>query len=106
MGINCASAEEFSRLTGAVSDTFALQIEALRNLSAHGVSVHPAVMLSFSTAPNIDLLRHRLARIHRSFANFEAEELVLYGDTGKHLHKAGISYQGAYDHRYLPPEQV
>lgn len=101
-----ASAEEFSRLTGAEPDAFALQIEALRNLSAHGVSVHPAVMLSFSTAHNIDVLRKRLARIHRDFASFEAEELVLYGDTAKRLHKAGISYHGAYDPKYVPPEQV
>ncbi|MBW1792232.1 MAG: radical SAM protein, partial [Deltaproteobacteria bacterium] len=90
VGIKGASAEEFSRLTGAQPAAFALQLAALQNLIAAGVSSHPAVMVSFSSADNLKTLRNQLATISPHYRDFEAEEVVLYGDTGKRLTKANL----------------
>ena len=101
-----ASEEEFSRLTGARPEAFALQLAALKNLYEAGVRVQPAVMVSFSSDENIEALRNRLAQIALHFASFEVEELVLYGDTAKRLRKAGISYRSAYQPAHIPRDQV
>jgi uncharacterized Fe-S cluster-containing radical SAM superfamily protein len=77
--------QEFSRLTGANLDGFGLQIAALENLVAEGVIVHPAVMTSFSAAENLASLRVRLAEIVPWFADFEEEEVMLYGDVERRL---------------------
>ena len=90
VGIKGASAEEFSRLTGAQPAAFALQLAALQNLTTAGVSSHPAVMVSFSSADNLKTLRNQLAAIAPHYRDFEAEEVVLYGDTGKRLIKAHL----------------
>ncbi len=100
------SEEEFCRLTGAQPDAFQLQLQALANLTAAGVSVHPAVMVSFSSEKNINTLRSRLARIAPRFADFEEEELVLYGDTAKRLQEAKINYHKAYKPQNIPQEQI
>lgn len=101
-----ASEEEFSRLTGARPEGFALQLAALENLLEAGVSVHPAVMISFSSERNIEALRQRLAEIALALADFEVEEVVLYGDTENRLQKAGLEYRRAYQPQQIPPEQV
>jgi len=88
--------EEFSRLTGALPAGFALQEKALEHLAAAGVSAHPAVMISFSSDADIDALRRRLARIRPHFAEFEVEELALYGDVDERLERVGIAYHSAY----------
>jgi uncharacterized Fe-S cluster-containing radical SAM superfamily protein len=98
--------EEFSRLTGADPGGFALQLRALENLAAAGVEAHPAVMVSFSPAENVRLLRRRLARISPDFEDFEAEELALWGGVEERLRKAGLSGAPAHDPRRLPPDQV
>lgn len=100
------SEEEFCRLTGAGPEAFKLQLKALENLATAGVSVHPAVMVSFSSEKNINMLRARLARIEPRFANFEAEELVLYGDTAKRLQEAKINYHIAHKPQNIPQEQL
>lgn len=97
---------EFSRLTGAVPGAYALQFKALAHLDKTGVQVHPAVMVSFSPPEHIGRLRDRLATIHPRFADFEVEELVLYGDVKERLERAGIGYRTAYAPRGVPPEQV
>ena len=101
-----ASEKEFSRLTGAPPEAFVLQLTALRNLLTVGVSVHPAVMISFSSDKNIKALRTRLARIAPRFADFEVEELVFYGDTAKRLQKAKLNYHNAYEPEHVPPDQI
>lgn len=87
--------EEFSRLTGAEPEGFGLQLQALEHLACAGVSVHPAVMVSFSPDFHIEALRRRLERIRPDFADFEEEDLVLYGDVGDRLERAGIGYHDA-----------
>jgi uncharacterized Fe-S cluster-containing radical SAM superfamily protein len=82
--------EEFSRLTGARTEGFRLQLAALENLSEAGVSVHPAAMVSFSPTKNIEALQRRLSAIAPSLAAFEVEELALYGEVERRLRQAGI----------------
>lgn len=88
---------EFSRLTGAASSGFGLQLAALENLDRFNVSAHPAVMVSFSSPEKIKALRGRLRKINEAFEDFEVEELMLYGTVEERLIKAGISYKSAYE---------
>ncbi len=98
--------EEFSRLTGATPDGFYLQLKALENLLRHGVKVHPACMVSFSTPENINKLRERLKVIHPTFEEFEVEELILYPHVEERLKKLGISYYTGYRPDNIPPAQI
>jgi uncharacterized Fe-S cluster-containing radical SAM superfamily protein len=67
---------EFTRLTGAEPIGFDLQIQALVNLNRFNVSVHPAVMVSFSIPENVETLRTRLKEIDEDFEDFEVEEIA------------------------------
>ncbi|MDI6729101.1 MAG: radical SAM protein [Thermodesulfovibrionales bacterium] len=98
--------EEFSRLTGTVPERFDLQLKALENLVHHGVKVHPACMISFSTQENIKALRKRLKAIHPAFEEFEAEELILYPHVEERLKRLNITYYTSYRPDNIPPEQV
>jgi uncharacterized Fe-S cluster-containing radical SAM superfamily protein len=69
--------KEFSVLTGVVAEGCHLQLQALENLARFGVKVHPAVMISFSSAQAIDAVKKRLGKIRRDFVNAEIEELFL-----------------------------
>ena len=86
------SESEFTKLTGAESSGFRLQMGALENLARFNVTAHPAVMVSFSSTENIKAFRKRLKEIHEDFKNFEVEKLVLYGTVEERLMKAGLSY--------------
>lgn len=68
--------------------------------------VHPAVMVSFSTEHGLALLRKRLRIIDIRFADFEVEELELYGKTAQRLQEAGIEYHRSYAPTWIPPEQI
>jgi uncharacterized Fe-S cluster-containing radical SAM superfamily protein len=94
-----ASEEEFSRLTGARADGFALQIEALRNLHEAGARVHAAVMTAFSPADRLGALAERLAAVAPVLAEYEAEDLRLYGDVESRLEARGLTYRKAIDPR-------
>ncbi len=82
---------EFSALSGASSNGFYLQVQALENLVRADVKTHPAVMISFSTPDTIAVMRKQLRTIDRGFENLEVEELVLYGDVEERLEKANLS---------------
>lgn len=82
--------EEFSRLTGADPQGFALQIKALDQLARAGVSAHAAVMASFSTAENLAVLRQRLAETALGPMELEVEEVLMYRDVAERLKKAGF----------------
>ncbi|OGI43052.1 MAG: hypothetical protein A2150_06515 [Candidatus Muproteobacteria bacterium RBG_16_64_11] len=101
-----ANEAEFARLTGARPENFRLPLAALAHLDRAGVAVHPAVMVSFSSDEAIASLRARLGAIAARFADFEVEELVLYGDVAERLAAAHIRYRTAYTPRSIPPEQV
>lgn len=97
---------EFSQLTGARPEGFALQLAALEHLLAAGVECHPAVMVSFSPEDRIEALRLRLAQITPAFADFEVEELILYPAVAKRLAERGLSYRSAYLPDDLPQGQI
>jgi len=97
---------EFTRLTGAEPIGFDLQIQALVNLNRFNVSVHPAVMVSFSIPENVETLRTRLKEIDEDFEGFEREELALYGKVEERLMKAGLRYDTAHQPTCIPPGQV
>jgi uncharacterized Fe-S cluster-containing radical SAM superfamily protein len=97
---------EFAKLTGAEPAGYGLQLQALENLVRAHVTVHPAVMVSFSTPEAISHLRRRLREIREDFEDFEVEELALYGKVEERLMKAGISYNAAYEPKGIPPVQV
>jgi uncharacterized Fe-S cluster-containing radical SAM superfamily protein len=82
--------KEFSALTGATAEGFQLQLQALENLARFGVNVHPALMISFSSPEAVDAMKKNLGNIRRDFAEFEIEELVVYGDLEDRLIKANL----------------
>lgn len=90
--------DEFSLLTGALPDGFSRQFEALEHLCVAGVSVHPAVMLSFSTEEGLRTLRKELRKIDPGLeSELEEEYLLLYPHVAKRLKKAGLKPLIAYD---------
>jgi uncharacterized Fe-S cluster-containing radical SAM superfamily protein len=106
VGLKGTNGPEFSRLTGAVPEGFGLQLDALAHLFRAGANVRAAVMVSFSPEAHVRALRERLAAIAPSLADFEVEELVLYGDVAERLRRAGLGYRAAHTPRHIPPEQV
>jgi uncharacterized Fe-S cluster-containing radical SAM superfamily protein len=88
--------EEFSHLTGAVPEGFALQLQALEHLLAAGIDCHAAVMVSFSPVEARERLRQRLTAIHPALGDFEEEELILYPAVAARLAKRGLSYHTGY----------
>ncbi len=98
--------EEFSHLTGAVPEGFALQLKALEHLLAAGVDCHAAVMVSFSPVESRERLRQHLAAIHPALGDFEEEELILYPAVTARLTKRGLSYVSSYFPDGLPDDQI
>ncbi len=105
-----ASEEEFSRLTGARPKDFALQLAALENLLAAGVSVHPAVMISFSSERNIEALRSGLHGLPRLLRISRWRRSCSMATPKKGCKKPGSNTEGPTGHsrsrqnrsRYLP----
>jgi uncharacterized Fe-S cluster-containing radical SAM superfamily protein len=91
VSIKGTNGAEFTRLTGAESSGFRLQLGALENLARFNVTTHPAVMVSFSDREGIKDLKKRLKEIREDFQDFEVEDLVLYGSVEERLSKAGLS---------------
>jgi uncharacterized Fe-S cluster-containing radical SAM superfamily protein len=98
---------EFTALTGAPSEYFSLQLEALRNLTSTGVSCHPSVMVSFSDAVKIRKLKERLAAVSPHLKNeLEMEELILYPHVVKRLKQTQIDYEIGHDPGCVPKELI
>jgi uncharacterized Fe-S cluster-containing radical SAM superfamily protein len=99
--------QEFSTLTGAVSEAFDLQLKALGNLLDANVSCHPAVMLSFSPREGLDELMKRLEEVDPSLPKGVEEEYVfLYPHVKERLKRAGIEPRVAYTPERIPSELV
>lgn len=91
VSLKACDEEGFHRLTGAVPESFRYQLSALENLMTHGVSTHPAVMISFCTEEELRKLVRRLAEIDPSLpASLEPEIVTLYPHVRKRLVKAGV----------------
>jgi len=88
---------EFARLTGADPKGFHLQLNALRNLKKAGVSVHPAVMFSFSEREEIDRLYSTIWKIDPILhSEIEKEEVILYPYVVERLRRAGLEYYSGH----------
>ena len=98
--------EEFSSLTGANPEGFALQLRALENLRQYGIKVHPACMISFSHPENVKVLKKRLRAIDPTFEDFEVEELILYAPVKERLKTLDIKYLSAYKPQKVPEKQI
>ncbi len=102
-----ASPREFSRLTGADPRAFELQLKALENLLDEGVSVHPAVMLSFSNKEDVKMLVERLREIDPLLVEeLEEEYVFLYPHVVQKLKEEGVWPRIAYDPRRIPKELI
>ncbi len=107
VSIKGATPEEFSKLTGAIPEAFELQLQSLRNLLDYGVSVHPAVMLSFSSRKGIDYLVTRLNDVDREMVEeLEEEYVFLYPHVVEQLRKAGIWPKKAFEPDNIPGEYI
>lgn len=83
--------EEFSQLTGAEANAFALQLDALRNLVTNAVSCSVAVMLSFSPRKNLEDLKSVIEKINPQLASSIEEEYVfLYPHVLERLRKTRL----------------
>jgi uncharacterized Fe-S cluster-containing radical SAM superfamily protein len=99
--------DEFEKLTGANSEGFKQQLEALRSLHNAGVSCHPAVMSSFSTERNMCELRDRVSKIEPKLAkDLEVEELIRYRRVERQLQKYGLTPNVSHDPRNIPKQLV
>jgi uncharacterized Fe-S cluster-containing radical SAM superfamily protein len=84
---------DFARLTGADPEGFHLQLNALRYLKKAGVSVHPAVMLSFSEREAVDQLYSALWKIDPILhSEIEEEQVILYPRVEEKLKREGLKY--------------
>ena len=89
--------EEFARLTGADPRGFHLQLNALRYLKKAGVSVHPAVMFSFSGREAVDQLYSSIWKIDPILhSEIEEEKIILYPHVEEKLRRAGLQYHSAH----------
>ncbi|MBP1712545.1 MAG: molybdenum cofactor biosynthesis protein [Deltaproteobacteria bacterium] len=92
-----ASEGEFARLTGADPKGFQLQLAGLNHLVKAGVSVHPAVMASFSEKESMDKLYNLIWKINpRMQSEIEREEVILYPHVIEKLKTEGIRYNSGH----------
>ena len=91
VSIKGTNEDEFYKLTGADPKFFKYQLDAIGNLIEKNVSVHPAVMISFSSEENIESFIRRLDEIKKGLSRqMELEELILYLHVVKRLQKHGV----------------
>jgi len=101
------SESEFTKLTGAKSESFNLQLEALKNMIEAGVKCHPAVMTSFSTEESYRNLIERLGRIDLSLPQeVEIEELILYGHVAERLKRYSLQYHNSHRPDKVPRQLI
>jgi len=98
VSLKACSSESFQRITGACSEFFELQLRALRNLLKYGVSVHPAVMISFCQDDEVRSLVQRLREIDEALVHeLEEEVVILYPSVKKRLEKMGFRPRYSYE---------
>jgi uncharacterized Fe-S cluster-containing radical SAM superfamily protein len=96
--------EEFSRMTGAKSEGFELQLQSLETLIEAGVSCHPSIMASFSPRRSLDALIKRLENINRQVAKeTEIEKLILYPHVVNRIQRHGLKHYSAIVPERIPP---
>ena len=87
--------EQFSLLTGAKPEAFALQLTALRNLLDAGVKCHAAIMQEFAPDEKLTVLKEQLAAIDRRLGQrLEFEYLISFPHVVRELAKRGVHVKG------------
>jgi uncharacterized Fe-S cluster-containing radical SAM superfamily protein len=99
--------EEFAMLTGAEPDAFERVVGSLTILRDYNVSFNLAVMLSFSSTPNITRFKDRLKHlIPDALDGFEEEYVFLYPHVSHRLKRAGITPLVAHSPHGKPADLV
>lgn len=99
--------EEFTMLTGAKPEGFALQLKALQNLIDARVSCHPSVMVSFSPKKTLRSVIQRLRQVDPRLAEeVEIEELILYPHVVRRIQRYGLKYFTAYTPDRVSTKQI
>ncbi|HIQ04061.1 MAG TPA: radical SAM protein [Desulfurococcales archaeon] len=107
VSIKGCTPQEFSMLTGAIPEAFKLQLDALKNLLDYGVSVHPAVMLSFSSKESKMWLIEKLSEIDRVLVEeFEEEYVFEYPHVVERLRKAGLTPKISFKPTNIPEDLI
>lgn len=107
VSIKGCTSDDFTKLTGAYSWGFELQIKSLENLRDYNVSAHPAVMMSFSEDEDCKRLRDRLGKIKASyFEDFEEEYVFLYPHVKKLMDKYSLEPKIAYLPDDIPSDLI
>ena len=97
--------KEFSILTGAKSEGFALQLKAIEALVKNNVSCHPAVMVSFSEKEGFEKIVSKFKGIDSNL-EVEIEELILYPYVVKRLEKHNMKYKNGYEPENVPQRLI
>jgi uncharacterized Fe-S cluster-containing radical SAM superfamily protein len=101
------SDQEFSVLTGASSEGFALQLTSLKKLIEAGVKCHPSVMVSFSNKRGLVNLKQKLRKIDPALTEqVEIEDLILYPHVVQRIQKYGLKQVSGYEPNKVPKGQV
>jgi len=97
--------KEFSILTGAKPEGFALQLKAIENLVKNNVSCHPAVMVSFSEKESFEKIVSKFKEVDSNL-EVEIEELILYPHVVKRLEKHNMKYKKGYEPENVPQRLI
>ena len=98
VSIKGCNEDEFYKLTGAKSEAYKLQLNALKNLLDYNVSFHPAVMVSFCNKDSLRKLIERLTEIDPRLPSIlEPEYVILYPHVVERLRKAGLKPNISYN---------
>ena len=82
--------EEFSKLTGAESDAYELQVRALEYCTKYKIPCRAAILYDLVNKQNLTSLQKKLLEIHPTLSDLEFEYLILYPHVKKRLRKAGL----------------
>ena len=100
VSIKGCTPQVFEKITGAKGGGFELQLRALKNLLDAGVSVHPAVMISFCSKEDIEYLVERLRDIDERLPyELEDEVVILYPHVVELMKRRGLKPRIAIDPR-------
>jgi uncharacterized Fe-S cluster-containing radical SAM superfamily protein len=107
VSIKGTNEKEFTALTGASSEYFSIQLNALKNLVSEGVSCHPSIMVSFSEPDNVGELGERLMAIAPHLkTELEIEELILYPHVVKRLKQTRLDHMTGHDPGCVPKKLI
>jgi uncharacterized Fe-S cluster-containing radical SAM superfamily protein len=107
VSIKGCTAQDFSLLTGAYPWGFELQLKALEYLSRHGVSAHPAVMMSFSEERDCLNLKERLRDIDKKYEEeYEEEYVFLYPHVKELLRKHKLFPKVFFEPDNIPEKYI